>query len=311
MKRLIIPLIFFLSLSTTAQQPNEKQVEIGDLKGTLTTPKIKTDTAILIIAGSGPTDRNGNSAMGLNNNSLKMLATELTQAGYAVLRYDKRGIAESSEAVSDQQDLRFEHFVEDAVRWLSKLKEEGYNKLIVAGHSQGSLVGMLAAQNAEDVIAFISISGLSEDAGEAIVRQLGSQSPALAEDARINIDSMKAGHTVKKFNPYLISIFGPAIQPFLKSYISYNPTEELKKLGVPVLLINGTKDLQIGVDQAEALKDAYPNANLLIIEDMNHVLKSIASDDVALNAAAYNNPELPLSENLVSGIVQFIQNLNK
>ncbi|WP_420575951.1 alpha/beta hydrolase [Ekhidna sp.] len=291
-----------------AQEFKGREVSIGDLRGTLTEPVSKTKTAVLLIAGSGPTDRDGNNALGFNNNSLKMVAQELSTSGYAVLRYDKRGIAGSKNAVTNQANLRFEHFIEDAKNWLIFLIEEGYENLVVAGHSQGSLVGMMAAQENANVVGFISIAGLAEDSGEAIVRQLGAQSPVLAEDARINIDSLKAGYTVKKYNPYLISLFGPSIQPFLKSYIAYTPSEEIKKLEVPILIINGTTDIQIGIDQAENLKNAYPNAELVIIEGMNHVLKD-APEDPAANVATYNNPDLPLSDGLMSGMIKFIQKL--
>ncbi len=309
MKTTFTLLILLLTISLNGQSLEEKAVEIGELKGTLTIPSKKTSTAILLIAGSGPTDRNGNSALGLNNNSLKMVAQELTEGGYAVLRYDKRGIAKSKGAVTDQASVRFDDFIDDAKSWLEMLANEGYDDIIVAGHSQGSLVGMLAAQGNKNVKAFISIAGLAEDAGEAIIRQLSAQSPVLAEDARVNIDSLKAGHTVNKFNPYLVSIFNPAIQPFLKSYITYVPSEEIKKLDIPVLIINGTTDLQINIDQANQLKAAYPQGELLIIEGMNHVLKDAPKDDLAANAATYNDPELPLSEGLVSGMLTFIDKL--
>ncbi|MEQ8628409.1 alpha/beta fold hydrolase [Ekhidna sp.] len=308
MKTLFTLIYLFIILSATGQQFTEKEVEMDKLKGTLSIPESKTNIAILLIAGSGPTDRNGNNALGFTNNSLKMAAHELSKTGYAVLRTDKRGIAASKEAVEYPTNLRFEHFVEDAKSWLNFLNQEGYKKLIIAGHSQGSLVGMMAAQDNENVVGFISLAGLAEDAGEAIVRQLGAQSPVLAEDARVNMDSMKAGYTVKKFNPYLISLFGPAIQPFLKSYISYSPAEEIKKLDIPVLIINGTTDIQIEVSQADSLKKAYPKADLLIIEGMNHVLKDAPADPAA-NMATYNNPELPLSDDLITDMITFIKKL--
>ena len=309
MRATITLLLLFISSQLLSQSFTEKEVEIGELKGTLSIPAQETNKAILLIAGSGPTDRNGNSTLGLNNNSLKMVAQQLSDAGYAVLRYDKRGIAASKAAIDNPTDLRFNHFIDDAKSWLNLLSDEGYKDLIVIGHSQGSLVGMLAAQNDKKVKGFISLAGLAEDSGEAIVRQLNAQSPVLGEDARVNIDSMKAGYTVTQFNPYLISIFGPAIQPFLKSYIAYTPAQEIKKLDIPVLIINGTTDLQIDIPQAERLKKAYPEAELLIIEGMNHVLKDVPEGDLTANAAMYNNPELPLSEGLISGMLKFIEKL--
>ncbi|MEP1035159.1 alpha/beta fold hydrolase [Ekhidna sp.] len=309
MKATISLLLMIFQLQIHGQSFTENPVEIGALKGTLSVPAGETNTAILLIAGSGPTDRNGNSALGLNNNSLKMVAHQLTEAGYAVLRYDKRGIAASKAAVVDPVAIRFNHFVNDAKSWLTLLSNEGYGNLIIVGHSQGSLVGILAAQDNKNVKAFVSLAGLGEDAGEAIVRQLGIQSPVWAEDARINIDSMKAGYTITKFNPYLISIFGPVIQPFLRSYIAYTPAEELKKLDIPVLIINGTTDLQVDQNQANSLKEAYSSGKLLIIDGMNHVLKDAPENDLAANAATYNNPELPLSDGLITGILQFIDKL--
>lgn len=308
MKTVLSCFTLFISVALYSQPFTEKAVQIGELKGTLSLPAEEATTAILLISGSGPTDRNGNSALGLNNNSLKMVAHELTKGGYAVLRYDKRGIAESKAAVTDPTSVRFDDFIEDARAWINLLSED-YPNIIIVGHSQGSLVGMIAAQGHKDVKAFISLAGLAEDAGNAIVRQLSAQSPILAEDARVNIDSMKAGYTITKFNPYLVSIFGSAIQPFLKSYIAYTPAEEIKKLDVPVLIINGTTDLQIDLNQANQLKEAYQDGELLIIQGMNHVLKNAPEGDLAANAATYNNPDLPLSEGLISGMLKFIEKL--
>lgn len=309
MKTLIALLIFVIISPALGQSLTEQSIAIGELKGTLSIPEKDTKTAVLLISGSGPTDRDGNSALGLNNNSLKMVAQQLTEGGYAVLRYDKRGIAKSSAAVSDPTSIRFTHFIDDAKSWIKLLADRGYENIIIVGHSQGSLVGMIAAQGSENVKAFISLAGLAEDSGEAIVRQLNSQSPMLGEDARVNIDSIKAGHTVTEYNPYLISIFGPSIQPFLKSYIAFTPATEIKKLDIPVLIINGTTDLQIDIPQAESLKEAYPDGELLIIEGMNHVLKDAPEGDLAANAATYNKPELPLSDGLISGMLTFIDKL--
>ena len=309
MKMIIITLLVAFCLNTSAQTIDEEQVAIGNLKGTLTTPVKKTKKAVLMISGSGPTDRDGNSALGFINNGLKMVSEELTIAGYAVLRYDKRGIASSKEMVSNPSEQVFDDFVADAKDWVNFLSERGYSKIIIAGHSQGSLVGMLAAQQSENVVGFVSIAGLAEDAGTAIVRQLKSQSIEMAEGAQIKIDSIRMGYEVTRYNPLLISLFGPHIQGFLKSYIRYTPVDEIKKLNIPVLIINGTTDMQVGVDQAKALKEAYPAAELAIIENMNHVLKNVPDENPQANMATYSNPELPLSEGLITSITSFIKKL--
>lgn len=308
MKRIFI-VAFLLPSLLFSQEVKEDTVSIGKLKGTLTVPSKKTETAILLIAGSGPTDRNGNSVMGLNNNSLKFVAENLTAAGFSVLRYDKRGIAASAAAVSNPSSLRFENFVEDAVSWLDFLDSQGYQQLIVVGHSQGSLVGILAAAKFKKVAGFISISGPAEDAATVIVNQIAAQSTELAKDAEINLDSLKKGFTVTKYSPYLISIFNPGVQDFLRSYMKYDPSSEIKKLDIPVLLVNGTTDIQVNKSHAKALQKAYPAARLLIIDGMNHVLKDAPEDNLTANMMTYSNPDLPLSAGLVEGMVSFIKSL--
>ena len=308
MKMTVLLFSILFSHFLMAQNFTEEDVSIGDLKGTLSLPGKKTKTAILLISGSGPTDRNGNSAMGFTNNSLKMVSNELTKSGYAVLRFDKRGIAKSKNAITDPSALRFDDFIVDAKSWLTFLGDKGYKNLVVAGHSQGSLVGMIISQQNEKVKGFISLAGLGEDAGSTLIRQLGKQAPILVPEATTSLDSLRAGHTVNKVNPFLVSLFGPQIQDFLRSYIAYDPSEEIQKLTVPVLIINGTTDIQVDVPQAEMLSKSYPEAELQIVEGMNHILKDAPSDPVA-NMATYNDPELPLSDGLMDSILSFIENL--
>ena len=305
--------LFFIYLLATncflsAQEYTEEEVAMGDLRGTISVPKKKSRTAVLMISGSGPTDRDGNSKLGYENNSLKLVAQRIADQGVAVLRFDKRGIAGSQKAVSDPLALRFDDFVNDAKNWLDLLAGRGYKKLVVIGHSQGSLTGMLAARDNKRVKGFISIAGLADDAGVAIIEQLGRQAPILKDEAKVALDSLRAGHTVNKVNPFLTSLFGPQIQGFLKSYIQYTPKAEITKLTIPVLIINGTTDIQVGVENAEALQQAYPNSKLEIIEGMNHVLK-IAPSDPAANIATYNDPDLPLAGGLMEVILSFIKTL--
>lgn len=309
MKKLhLLSIAIILCFGSTAQKFISEEVAIDELKGTLTIPKKKTKTAILMISGSGPTDRDGNSAMGLSNNSLKMVSEELTLAGFAVLRFDKRGIAESAKAINNPRELRFEDLIDDTKEWLNLLSEKGYQNLIVIGHSQGSLVGMVASQNNDKVKAFISIAGSGTDVGTILLEQLGKQAPILVHEAKVTLDSIKSGHTVNKVNPFLVSLFGPQIQDFIRSYVMYDPSKEITKLDIPVLIINGTTDIQVGVDQANMLKKAYPNALLQIIEGMNHVLKD-APAEMAANMATYNNPTLPLSDGLMDSILSFIKKI--
>ena len=150
--------------------PIEKSVSIGDgaetLFGTLTLPEQKGPfDAVLIWSGSGPTNRDGN-FLGHNNNCLEMVAHSLADAGYASIRADKRGIGESIAAVSDESDLRFETYIDDAVRWAAFLKQvPGVRHVLLLGHSEGALIQTMVAQRFE-------AAGLVLAAGVVAVRVL-------------------------------------------------------------------------------------------------------------------------------------------
>src|SRR5262249_19557543 len=153
-----------------AEQPIALTTSTGAISGTLVMPAATGKVpVVLIIAGSGPTDRNGNSpALPGRNNSYKMLAEALAADGVASVRYDKRGIAESKAAAAREADLRFEMYVDDAAAWVNQLRADPrFSRVIVAGHSEGSLIGMLAAANAK-ADAFVSIAGVARRASDVV-----------------------------------------------------------------------------------------------------------------------------------------------
>jgi pimeloyl-ACP methyl ester carboxylesterase len=290
---------------TFKESPIILKINIDQIFGTLTTPDLKTKYPVaLLISGSGPTDRNGNNAM-MKNNSLKMLAEVLAKNGIASLRYDKRGIGESKASAVSEQTLVFENYTEDAKSWINLLKQDKrFSQIIVIGHSEGSLIGMIASAKANK---FISIAGPGESADKLIKTQIASKANKQLEDLTFPIiDSLKNGNNVKKVDPMLNSLFRPSIQPYLISWFKYNPQTEIKKLTVPVLILQGNKDLQVTVKDAELLSQANKNAELLIVDNMNHVMKTIEGDTQA-NIDSYNNESLPLSEILTNKIVSFIK----
>ncbi len=281
------------------------KINIDQLYGTLTVPDdVKKCPVALIIAGSGPTDRNGNNPM-MKNNSLKMLAEALAKNGIASLRFDKRGIGESKASAVTESSLVFENYTEDAKSWINFLKQDKrFTQLTVIGHSEGSLIGMIAGAKANK---FISIAGAGESADKLLKSQISSKSNKQVEDMTFPIiDSLKAGNKVNKVDPLLNSLFRASIQPYLISWFKYDPQIEIKKLTVPVLIIQGNNDLQVSVKDAENLSQANKNAELVIIDKMNHVLKIIDGDKQA-NIASYNNENLPVSETMVNKIVSFIK----
>lgn len=281
------------------------KINIDHLYGTLTVPDdVKKCPVALIIAGSGPTDRNGNNPM-MKNNSLKMLAEALAKNGIASLRFDKRGIGESKASAVTESSLVFENYTEDAKSWINFLKQDKrFTQLTVIGHSEGSLIGMIAGAKANK---FISIAGAGESADKLLKSQISSKSNKQVEDMTFPIiDSLKAGNKVNKVDPLLNSLFRASIQPYLISWFKYDPQIEIKKLTVPVLIIQGNNDLQVSVKDAENLSQANKNAELVIIDKMNHVLKIIDGDKQA-NIASYNNENLPVSETMINKIVSFIK----
>lgn len=262
----------------------------------------------LIIAGSGPTDKDGNSALAGKNNSLKMLAEGLAQQGIATVRYDKRGLGDNQALLTKEEDGTFDQYVDDAVQIIQTLMaDKAYTSVHVIGHSEGSLIGLLAAQQT-GVESFVSIAGAGRPLDEVLLEQLkGQLAPKLFNESTNILTALKQGEQVKNISPELQALFRPSVQPFLISLLKYQPANELAKVKGRVLLLQGTTDLQVKEADAEALKKGKQEAKLLYLEGMNHVLKK-APADRAENLATYAHPSLPLHEELLPAIQQFIKN---
>lgn len=289
------------------------QTPTGSLAGTLELPAKCPCPVVLIIAGSGPTDRDGNSPLlpGANN-SLKYLAEGLLAKGIASVRYDKRGIGESKGAMrGGESDLRFEDFVADAVAWLTKLRaDQRFTTVSIVGHSEGSLIGMIAARQAK-ADAFISIAGVGRPAGKIIHEQLSTRIPpemlALADRT---IGQLERGETPDSAPPALGALFRPSVQPYLISWFRYDPAAEIAKLTVPTTVVQGTTDIQVSVADARALGAAQPKATLLIIDGMNHVMKKVPADQGA-QLKSYGDPALPVVPELVEAIAGTVRKAHR
>lgn len=302
--------LLFLPLLAVAQNQTFKteELKVNDLIiGTLYSPQnVKKPPLLILLAGSGPTDRDGNQP-GVQNNSLKMIAESAAKSGIAVYSYDKRIFAQMKNGTLDEKTLSFEDFITDAKQAISYFRlKKTYSKIIVGGHSEGSLIGMVAANGNAD--GFISISGGGRSIDKIITDQVVNQAPMMKDEIEQNFAMLKSGKTFKLENPMLASLFRESAQPYLISWIKYDPVVEIAKLKVPVLILNGTKDLQVPDSEAQLLKAAKPDSKIVIIENMNHVLKLIAGDETE-NTAAYNNPDLPVSETLTTAVNQFIKTI--
>lgn len=281
----------------------------GEIAGTLLMPEKKGKIpVVLIIAGSGPTNRDGNSGLALQTNAYEMLADSLAVHGIGSFRYDKRGVGESLDFKKPMEQVRFNDFVNDAIDLVHFLKKDPrFSKVIITGHSIGSLIGMLAAQQT-DADAFVSLAGAGEPAGKLLLWQLSQQTGVDTSRVKLILDSLETGHTVKNVPQSLQPIFNPSLQPFLISWFAYDPAKEIAKLRLPVLIINGTTDLQTPVKEAKALYKAKPDAKFILVPGMNHILKN-APAGRNKNIATYHEPDLPLNNQLVERIVNFIQPL--
>lgn len=300
--------VFLISqIGITQNTPIENDVRVNQfVYGTLLQPKEGTNDLLIIIPGSGPTDRNGNLQLA-RNNALRLLAEKLTASGIATFRYDKRVLTLLKRGGLEEEKLRFEDFVVDAVSTVNYFRDRTkYQNIYIVGHSQGSLVGMIAAQQST-ITGFISLAGPGQSIDATILSQIALQVPELKENAQEAFRQLKENGKVKSYSPALASIFRKESQPFMASWMQYIPTEEIKKLQTPVLIINGTNDVQVDTKEAEDLKQAKPDAKLVLINNMNHVLRIIEGTDALENTKSYNESKRPISQELIDVIINFVK----
>lgn len=303
--RILCICLFFINNLIGQEEVNIVSNDVT-IYGTLLEPKNTSDTVVLIISGSGETDRDGNTPkVGYINNCLKLLAENLSTHNIASLRYDKRGVGKSINESITAKNLRFDHYIQDAENWIRYLKSK-FKTVIIAGHSQGAFVGMAAIQEV-NVDKFISIAGMAENTYTTIKKQLSAQPPFVLKDANPILDSLQKGIKVDSVPEYLHSIFHPDIQDYLISLLEFDPQNEIRKLNVPILIVQGTTDIQIDLKAAKILAEQSENAELRIIEGMNHVLKE-SKMDVNENMATYANPQLELHKDLIPSIIHFVKN---
>ena len=315
MRFFLISLLLLVSFLSDAQLIQKDSMDCsisiqdGTLSGTLFTPRgITKPSVVLIIAGSGPTDRNGNSTMIKGkNNSLLQLADSLANYGIASLRYDKKGVGKSQIRGLKEESMRFEDGANDALACINWLREKGFKKIYIAGHSEGSLVGLVAAQQTK-LKGFISLAGAGRPIDQVLREQFmaGGGPDSIKLLANRYLDTLLAGQRIAKPNPLLFSIFRPSVQPYMISWLRYDPGKLLQTLRCPVLLAQGNKDIQVQVADALLLQKAKPSARLAVLENMNHIFKIVTSNNPADNIKTYSDPALPIASSLVQEIIKFI-----
>ena len=319
MRRLILSIIVMVTaICTVVAQEREVVIacDWGDISATLNTPKAGCDVAVLIVAGSGPTDRNGNSGQSLNTYTYKMLSDNLVKSGIAVLRYDKRAIGRSR--LNDPAtipNLVFGDFVDDAARCVAYLHSEGFKKVVVAGHSEGGEIALhlaLREDVAVDGLVLLCCPGFPMDQilNAQLSAQLVPQHVGLMVTATTIIKRIKAGESVpvESIPQELLSLFHPSVQPFLSSSMAFDPAELMSRVEQPTLVISGGRDIQVTKENAERLMAGAKRGEHLHFEQMTHILKDADTNDrIQQLVNVYVNANLPLTEGLSEAIIKFVK----
>lgn len=315
MKRLTIAILLLAATNAAAGERNiSLERDFGTLYGTLLTPDEGAGTVAVIIAGSGPTDRNGNNPTGLKTNCYLYLAQALEKAGIASLRYDKRAIGASQYTQPDKvADVVLEDFIGDAAAWADHLAGEGFRRVVLVGHSEGALIAFCAAQQTPEVDAVVSLAGAGYPLDEILQLQLAAQllpdNMDLLLQANAITAALKRGERAESCPPQLGSLFHPSVQTFLISSLRYDPREEIRKVRVPILIVSGDNDLQVPPDNAGSLARAQPRAQMTIIRDMTHPLKKCTGRSRTDQTGVYVDSTLPIDPDLATAVTEFIRQL--
>ncbi len=288
--------------------PVQSELAAGELHGTMLSAR-NSDPVVLIVPGSGPTDRDGNSPAGLKSDAYRLLAEGLAGEGVASVRIDKFGMFGSAGA-GDANTATPQSYASDYHAWIDAIKAERGSKCVwLLGHSEGALMVSLAAAGRKDVCGLILVSGMGRKMSDVIRQQL-RDNPANApvlDMALHAIDELEAGRHVDTtgMHPALLPLFAPQVQDYLIGIFDIDPVEAVRRAGKKTLIIQGTTDLQVTLADARLLNTA-PKTRLALIDGMNHILKQAPADRAA-NLATYSDPSLPLAPKLVRKIEDFIK----
>lgn len=224
--------------------------------------------AVLLLQGSGPTDRDGNQPPQLRSDLLRRLAENLAQHGIASMRYDKRGMHANSASLPANpaqyaEFFRWENFVADAAaafRFLAEHPGIDAARVAIAGHGEGGVVALAALENLAAAalepraVALLATpgrpleQGLTEQLERALAMQKASaaQSRAVVSANRQVIDAIRATGAVPGSLPRSLAGLYPSYAgPFLQALLPLDPVPLLRRFGGPVLLVQGETDTQI------------------------------------------------------------------
>lgn len=290
--------IILLSIATSFAQLKTEEINLNNgviqLPGTLSYTFEKSPLLIWI-HGSGGVDRDGNPAK-----YIRQFREAVNKENLAFFSYDKRTANPKNAAFLN--DVLIDDFVSDIEIVITHFKNDTrFSSIILVGHSQGSLLSMLASKNVDKLI---SVAGAGETIDKIIIRQITNQNAALGEITAQHFKELKENGSIKEVNPNLISLFASQNQSFLSSWVELNPIDEIKKINIPTLIIQGDKDIQVLISDAENLSKAKPDAQFVIVKNMNHVLKKIENEED--NLKSYMSGNFPISDEFIKAIIEFV-----
>jgi pimeloyl-ACP methyl ester carboxylesterase len=269
---------------------------------------------VLIVAGSGPTDRNGNSAGPLraqnNSNLYAILAWQLAEAGIASVRYDKRALGDNLQKI-DIAQTSIDDFVADVIAGARRvLADRRFSRVILIGHSEGAELVLQAVNRGAPASGIVMMSGAGRPIMTVLREQLSKQLPP---EELVKWDSASArylrGEGAGDVHPGLRSLLLPVNRRFMQTWAKYDPAAEISRVKVPVLIVQGARDIQVSEADARALKAAQPAAKLVVIPAANHVYRAAASDDRMAQMRLYADPTIPIVPELTPAIADWIKGL--
>nr|WP_299905349.1 alpha/beta fold hydrolase [Sphingomonas bacterium] len=286
----------------------------GPLQGAMLNPPVAGGQApmVVIIPGSGPTNRDGDSPLGTSGGVYRQLAWGLAARGIGSVRIDKRGMFGSAAAIPDANNVTIADYAGDVRTWIGVIrKRTGVPCVWVLGHSEGGLVALAAAQGATDICGLLLVATAGRPMGEVIRAQLRANpanAPILAS-ALNAIDTLEAGNPVDPatLHPALASgLFRLSVQPYLINAFRQDPARLIAAFKGPVLILQGKRDIQVGIEDASLLKNAQPTAKLVTLEGVNHVLKPVASDARGANVATYADASIAIDPSVTDTIAAMV-----